>query len=141
MALTAQAIINALTLLPHPEGGHYAETFRDPRQVGGRAASTAIIYLLQAGERSQWHRVDAAEVWHHYAGDPLELCLSEDGHATTTLRLGPNLLAGERPQRVVGAGVWQSATSLGAFTLAGCTVSPGFRFEGLEMAPPGWEPG
>ena len=134
-------IIARLGMKPHPEGGHYVETFRDAVAVGERAASTAIYYLLQAGERSHWHRVDAAEIWHFHAGAPLALDLSEDGANRTRVTLGIDLAAGEWPQGVVPAGTWQSATSLGAWTLVGCTVAPGFRFEGFEMAPPGWEPG
>jgi len=133
-------IIARLGMKPHPEGGHYVETFRDAVAVGERAASTAIYYLLQAGERSHWHRVDAAEIWHFHAGAPLALDLSEDGANRTRVTLGIDLAAGEWPQGVVPAGTWQSATSLGAWTLVGCTVAPGFRFEGFEMAPPGWEP-
>jgi predicted cupin superfamily sugar epimerase len=137
---TGQEIIDALDLQPHPEGGWYAETFRD-ESVGGRPASTAIYYLLQAGERSHWHRVrDAAEVWHFYAGDTLLLRIS-DGTAVQEVRLGPDIAAGERPQAVVPADAWQSAEPLGAFTLVGCTVAPGFEFSSFEMAPAGWEPG
>jgi predicted cupin superfamily sugar epimerase len=136
----AHEIIALLGLLPHPEGGHYRETFRDPRQVDGRAASTAIYFLLAAGEVSHWHRVDAVEVWHWYAGASLELSISVDGKLVTIGRLGANLAADEQPQAVVPAGAWQSARSLGEWTLVGCTVAPGFRFEGFEMAPPGWSP-
>src|SRR5690606_12985549 len=106
-----------------------------------RGASTAIYYLLQAGERSHWHRVDATEVWHWYGGAPLRLTISENGRTAAALVLGPDLAAGQRPQVVVPAGAWQTAESLGAWTLTGCTVAPAFRFEGFEMAPPGWEPG
>lgn len=138
--ISAADIIAALGLQPHPEGGHYRETFRD--QAGGpRGHSTAIYYLLQAGERSHWHRVDAVEIWHHHAGAPLALSLSADGGSVETLRLGPDILAGERPQGIVPTGVWQAAESLGAWTLVGCTVAPGFDFAGFEMAPPGWQPG
>ena len=139
--LAAHDIIAALGMHPHPEGGHFVETFRDEAGSSGRAASTAIYYLLQAGERSHWHRVDASEVWHHYAGAALSLTLSADGGSATAHVLGTDLAAGERPQIVVKAGVWQAATSLGAWSLVGCTVAPGFRFEGFEMAPPGWAPG
>ena len=138
--LDAAAIIRLLDLWPHPEGGHYRETFRDPREIDGRSVSTAIYYLLDVGECSEWHRVDAAEGWHHYAGAPLALTISPDGHDATAYRLGPNLAVGERPQLVVPAGHWQSATSLGAWTLVGCTVSPGFDFAGFELAPPDWRP-
>ena len=141
----AAAIIRALGLQPHPEGGHYCETFRDPVTVGSgeaaRGASTAIYYLLQAGERSHWHRVDAAEVWHWYAGAPLALTVSEDGRTAETRQLGPDLAAGQRPQLAVPAKAWQAAESRGAWTLVGCTVAPAFRFEGFEMAPPDWKPG
>lgn len=137
---TAGDIIRLLGMKPHPEGGHYVETFRDSKMAAGRAASTAIYFLLRRGERSHWHKVDAAEAWHFYAGDALRLRLSRYGEGTDIRVLGPNLLTGERPQIVVPAGVWQSAESLGDWTLVGCTVAPGFGFEGLEMAPKGWEP-
>ena len=139
--MTPQEIITALGMQRHPEGGWYTETFRDA--VGGeRGHSTAIYYLLEAGETSHWHRVhDAVEIWHHYAGAPLALSLSSDGSDKQTLTLGPDVLAGERPQGVVPAGWWQSARSLGVFTLVGCTVAPGFTFAAFEMAPPGWKPG
>lgn len=135
--MTAEDIIRALDLKPHPEGGHFRETFRD--EGAPRGASTAIYYLLREGERSHWHRVDAAEVWHFYAGDPLELSTS-DGRTVTTHILGPKIAAGERPQIIVPKNVWQSARPLGAYTLIGCTVAPAFEFEGFEMAPPGWRP-
>lgn len=136
--MTADDIIRALDLNPHPEGGHFRETFRDAG--GARGASTAIYYLLKQGERSHWHRVDAAEVWHFYAGDPLELALSTDGRTTQTCVLGTNIAKGEQPQIIVPKNVWQSAQPLGAFTLVGCTVAPAFMFEGFEMAPPNWRP-
>jgi len=138
--LSAQAVIRLLDLAPHPEGGHFRETFRDPRIIEGRSASTAIYYLLAAGETSEWHRVDAAETWHFYAGAPLVLTVSPDGHDAQARHLGSELGSGQRPQITVPAGHWQSATSLGAWTLVGCTVAPGFRFEGFEMAPPDWRP-
>lgn len=135
-SLTAADIVRLLDLVPHPEGGHFRETFRDARRVeGGRAASTAIYFLLARGERSHWHRVDAVEVWHFHAGAPLRLEIAE-----TQLILGPDLAAGERPQAIVPAGAWQAAESLGAWTLVGCTVAPGFAFEGFELAPEGWRP-
>jgi predicted cupin superfamily sugar epimerase len=135
------AIIARLGLAPHPEGGHYAETWRDPGPPGGRGSGTAILYLLQAGERSHWHRVDAVEIWHFHAGAPLELALSPDGQTVETHRLGPDILAGAVPQVIVPAGWWQAARPLGAWGLVGCTVSPAFSFAGFEMAPPGWSPG
>lgn len=138
--MTADEIIALLGLAPHPEGGHYVQTFVDPERVDGRARSTAIYFLLKAGEVSRWHRVDAVEIWHWHAGAPLELAVS-DGAGTTRFRLGADLAAGERPQGIVPAGAWQSARSLGDWSLVGCTVAPGFRFEGFELAAPGWEPG
>ena len=134
------AVIAALGLAPHPEGGWYRETWRDRPADGSRGAGTAILFLLKAGEVSHWHRVDAAELWHWHAGAPLALTLSPDGHATATQRVGPDLAAGELPQRIVAAGCWQSAASLGRWTLAGCTVSPAFTFAGFELAPPAWRP-
>ena len=139
--MTADDIIRLLDLKPHPEGGHFRETFRDPTTNSGRAVSTAIYYLLKAGETSRWHRVDAGEVWHFYAGDALELSLSRDEVAVERLELGMNLAKSQRPQIIVSAGVWQSAKPLGAFTLVGCTVAPGFEFKGFEMAGPDWAPG
>jgi predicted cupin superfamily sugar epimerase len=135
------AIIAALELQPHPEGGHYVETFRDTA-IGpkGRARSTAIYFLLRAGERSHWHKVDAVEVWHHYAGAPLRLSIAEAEKLVDDRILGSDLLAGERPQAAVPAGAWQSAESLGEWTLVGCTVAPGFRFEGFQLAAPDWSP-
>jgi len=166
-APNAAEIISLLGLTPHPEGGHFRETFRDgtlvtcdtasssgsdvpettgeggdlPRRERCRAASTAIYFLLMRGERSRWHRVDAAEVWHHYGGAPLEISiLKSQGDEITRLRLGNDLRASERPQAVVTAGYWQSAATLGEWTLAGCTVAPGFEFSGFELAPAEWQP-
>ena len=107
--------------------------------AGGRGTGTAIYYLLRKGETSHWHRIDAAEVWHWYAGDALELAVS-DGHKTETYRLGPALDKGEHPQIVVPKNLWQSARPLGAYALVGCTVAPGFTFECFELAPPNWRP-
>ena len=133
-------IIEALGMQRHPEGGWFVETFRDARGEA-RAHSTAIYYLLEAGDCSHWHRVrDAAEVWHFYAGDPLLLKIS-DGGRTEEITLGTDLAGGERPQAVVPADFWQSARPLGRFALVGCTVAPGFEFASFEMAPPGWSPG
>lgn len=129
-------MIRLLDLKPHPEGGHFRETFRDPRHVdGGRAASTAIYFLLRRGQRSHWHRVDAAEAWHWYAGSALILQID-----TSSVRLGPDLAAGERPQAVVPARTWQAAETTGDWTLCGCTVAPGFEFKGFGLAPEGWNP-
>lgn len=140
--MTADDVVALLKMQPHPEGGFYAETFRDDfTDETGRAASTLIYFLLPEGILSRWHKVDAVETWHWYAGDPLELSISPDGHAKQVLTLGNDLLAGQRPQGVVPRDGWQQARSLGAWTLVGCTVAPGFQFEGFEMAPEGWEPG
>lgn len=133
-------IVEVLNMQPHPEGGYYVETWRDTEGVDGRAHSSAIYYLLAAGDFSHWHRVDAAEIFHYYAGAPLSITLSPDGHEAEAFRLGPNIKAGERPQLVIPKGVWQTSTSLGAWTLVGCTVSPAFEFSGFEMAPPDWRP-
>jgi uncharacterized protein len=138
--MDAIRIVDVLDLQPHPEGGMYAETWRAAANTGERAASTAIYFLLRAGERSQWHRIDATEIWHFYAGDALELQTSVDGRTVETARLGADLLAGERPQLVVAPHAWQAARTLGAWTLVGCTVSPGFEFAGFELATEGWEP-
>jgi hypothetical protein len=138
--VTADEIIAALGLTPHPEGGHYAETFRDAEAADGRSHSTAIYYLLKRGERSHWHRVDAAEVWHHYAGAALEIGMAPDDGPATMHLLGKDLAAGMRPQIVGPAGHWQAAWPTGAWTLVGCTVAPGFDFAGFEMAPEGWTP-
>lgn len=137
---TAQEIIAALGLQRHPEGGWYIQTFEDTEQSNGRAHSTAIYYLLEGGERSHWHTVDAIEIWHYHAGAPLELGLSSDGHEKRVLTIGPDILAGQTPQGIVRKGEWQSARSLGDWTLVGCTVAPGFQFAGFIMAPDGWEP-
>jgi len=139
--IDAAQIIETLDLKPHPEGGHFGETWRAPAKPGERSAGTAIYYLLQAGEVSHWHRVDAAEAWHWYAGAALELALSPDGCEVIRHLLSADITSDARPQLVIPAGVWQSARSLGDWTLVGCTVSPGFEFSGFEMAPAGWQPG
>jgi len=138
--MTANEIIAMLDLAPHPEGGWYRETWRAPTTGDARASGTSIYFLLAAEQFSHWHRVDAAEIWHWYAGAPLVLSLSENGHDAEAAILGPELTADQRPQRIVPAGWWQSATSLGGWTLVGCTVSPGFQFAGFELAPPDWRP-
>jgi hypothetical protein len=134
----ADAIIRALKLKPHPEGGHFRETFRDPK--GKRAFSTAIYFLLKRGEASRWHRIDVAEVWHWYGSSPLELLIAKDRKKPKRHVLGGDLAKGERPQIVVPAGYWQAARSLGSHTLAGCTVAPGFVFEKFELGdlPSAW---
>ncbi|MGX5666978.1 cupin domain-containing protein [Rhizobium daejeonense] len=138
--MQAEDIIRTLGMQRHPEGGWFVETYRD--QAGApRGHSTAIYYLLEAGEQSHWHRVrDAVEVWHYYAGAPLTLRSSPDGDAVETIVLGPDLAKGERPQAIIPAGGWQAAESLGAFTLVGCTVAPGFEYSSFEMASPDWKP-
>jgi hypothetical protein len=137
-ALGAADAIRLLRLQPHPEGGHFRETFRDREGEGCRAASTAIYFLLARGERSHWHRIDAVEVWHWHAGAPLMLAIAAPDGRATTLRLGPDLAAGEEPQAIVPAHAWQAAESLGDWTLVGCTVAPGFSFASFELAPPDW---
>lgn len=141
LVISAQEIIDLLALAPHPEGGHYRETWRENVVEGDRGAGSAIYYLLGAGERSHWHRVDAAEIWHYYGGAALALSISADNGMTEEFRLGTDLASGERPQAIVAKGAWQSAVSLGDWTLVGCTVSPAFEFAGFEMAPPDWSPG
>ncbi len=139
--MQANAIIQRLGLLPHPEGGHFLETFRDNEKINGRARSTAILYLLKAGETSRWHRIDAVETWHWYSGAPLELHLSPDGRSRQSLILGNLLAEGQSPQIIVPSRCWQMARSRGDYTLVGCTVAPGFEFNGFELADDGWEPG
>ena len=133
--MEADDIIELLGLTPHPEGGYYRETFRDTAAVNGRARSTAIYFLLKEGQVSHWHRVDAVEIWHWHAGAALQLDIAEtaDG-GLTTYTLGSHLAAGERPQAIVPMSHWQRARSLGKWTLVGCTVAPGFQFEGFELA-------
>ncbi len=150
--LTAQDVIRLLDLKPHPEGGHFRETFRDtpPRyspllaeeggEGVGRAASTAIYFLLSRGERSHWHRIDAVEVWHWYAGAPLALEIAHEPGRLERLTLGRDFAFGEHPQAIVPVHAWQAAQSLGDWTLCGCTVAPGFDYSGFELAPPGWAP-
>ena len=134
-------VIRELRLSPHPEGGWYRESFRDAgTSSDGRAKSTAIYFLLKTGETSHWHRIDAAEIWLWHAGAPLALSISSDGEASTTHRIGVDLAAGERPQAVVPAHAWQSAKSLGEWTLVSCVVAPGFEFSAFELAAPDWRP-
>lgn len=140
-SLTAAAVIRLLNLKPHPEGGHFREMFRDERQVDGEhAASTAIYFLLARGERSHWHRIDAVEMWHWYAGAPLELEIAQGEGRNERVTLGNDLASGQRPQAVVPAHAWQAAQTLGDWTLCGCTVAPGFEFKHFELAPKGWSP-
>lgn len=136
---TPAEIIARLNMTPHPEGGHYVETFRDAHMVGDRPQSTAIYYLLQKGERSHWHRIDAIEIWHFYGGAPLKLSVvREDG--VRDVILGGDIAGGQTPQCVVPRRAWQAAESLGDWTLTGCTVAPGFDFAGFELAPPDFNP-
>jgi predicted cupin superfamily sugar epimerase len=134
------AIIDLLGMRPHPEGGWYAETWRDDGGDGGRGAGSAIYYLLAAGQRSHWHRVDATEIWHHYAGAPLVLSVHAADASARDIVLGDDLAAAQVPQAVVPTGAWQAAETSGPWTLVGCTVSPAFSFDGFELAPPGWSP-
>ena len=138
--MTADEIIARLDLAPHPEGGWYRQTWIAAAAEGERAAGTAILFLLRAGEASHWHRVDADEIWHFHAGAPLALrvAATEAGPARSEL-LGADLEAGQTPQRIVPAGHWQAARSLGDWTLVSCTVSPAFRFDGFELAPPDFD--
>ena len=137
---TAAEVIARLELKPHTEGGHYRETFRDNRcDASGRSFSTAIYFLLARGERSHWHRIDAVEAWHYYAGSALTLQIADDS-GQCSIRLGPDLAAGEVPQAIVPAQAWQAAESTGDWTLVGCTVAPGFDFAKFELAKPDWFP-
>ena len=138
--MTAEDVIQMLALEPHPEGGWYRQTWE--ADGAGRASGTSIYFLLKAGERSHWHRVDATEIWHHYAGAPLRLRISETEQGPVeTQKLGPDLRSGARPQVIVPKHFWQSAAAApdGGWALVGCTVSPGFRFEGFELALPDFD--
>lgn len=138
--MTAEGIIATLGLAPHPEGGWYRQTWAAEAAPGLRPAGTAILFLLAHGERSHWHRVDATEIWHFHAGAPMELAMStRDEGPAMAHRLGPDVMAGDMPQLIVPARFWQSARTLGGWTLVSCTVSPGFRFDGFELAPPGFD--
>ena len=139
--LSAAEVIALLELERHPEGGWFRQTFADPSPVGDRHLSTAIYYLLEGHDLSAWHRVDAAEVWHWHAGAPLRLRLSHHGKSIDEYILGPDLKNAERPQVIVPRHCWQTAKSMGAWTLVGCTVAPGFQFSGFEIAHSEWEPG
>ena len=140
--LSAQEVVRLLDLTPHPEGGFYRETFRDARLIDARrAASTAIYYLLPAGQISAWHRVDAAEIWHFYAGAPLELKLSPDGARRASSGSAPILRRANDRRRSSRPASGRAAKSLGAWTLVGCTVAPAFEFARFELAPAGFSPG
>lgn len=136
--MTADEIIALLDLSPHPEGGHYRQTWQ--AKGDGRSPGTCIYFVLKAGERSHWHRVDAGEIWHFYSGAPLRLMRAPiDSGPRQDMILGPDLAAGQRPQGIVEPGHWQAAETLGDWTLVGCTVSPGFQFEGFELAAPSFD--
>jgi predicted cupin superfamily sugar epimerase len=135
MSDEATDLIRQLKLKPHPEGGWFRETFCDAKTSRGRAHSTAIYFLLKKGEASRWHRIDAAEIWHWYAGAPLELCIAQDLTKPKRHILGNRFARGEQPQIVVPAKAWQCARSLGAYTLVGCTVAPAFVFDKFELLP------
>jgi predicted cupin superfamily sugar epimerase len=138
--MDARAVIQRLDLAPHPEGGWYRETWRAEAADGARGAGTAILFLLEAGRRSHWHRVDATEVWLHQAGGPLTLFTAE-GAGVVQRRLGPDILAGDELQAVVAPGQWQAAEAGEGWVLVACVVAPAFEFPGFELAPPGWAPG
>ncbi len=138
--MTADQIIAHLNLAPHPEGGHYRQTWIAEAADGARPAGTSIYFLLKASERSHWHRVDATEIWHYYAGAPLILSMApSEAGPRSDLTLGPDLSAGQAPQLIVPKDHWQAARTTGDYTLVGCTVSPAFQFEGFELAAPGFD--
>ncbi len=139
--LSAKQVIEQLGLRPHPEGGFFCETYRHIATDGGRGLSTAIYFLLTADNYSHWHRIDAVEVWHWYCGAALTLTISEDGQEAVPHQLGSDIMRGQRPQVIIPPNAWQSAETLGDWSLVGCTVTPAFSFEGFEMAPPNWRPG
>jgi len=138
--VTAAEIIARLDLAPHPEGGWYRQTWIAEAPEGQRPAGTAILFLLEAHQASHWHRVDADEIWHWHAGAPVNLRIAADDRGPARAEvLGPDLAVGQMPQRIVPAGHWQAARPLGGWALVGCTVSPAFRFQGFELAPPGFD--
>lgn len=139
--MTAAEVVALLGLEPHIEGGFYRQTFADATNAAGRPHSTLIYYLLTDRQSGAWHRVDSAEVWHWYAGAPMRLDISRDGKTVTEHALGNDLASGERPQVVIPGNAWQRAACLGDWSLAGCTVAPGFQFSKLEQAEDGWQPG
>ena len=138
----AKALIETLGLAPHPEGGWYRETWRAETSPGERASATSILFLLEAGQRSHWHKVDATELWLFHAGSALRLeTAASDTGPIRAARLGPDVLSGEQPQLRVEAGDWQSAEADLGWALVSCVVSPGFEYAGFTLAPPGWAPG
>jgi uncharacterized protein len=136
----AAALIAALDLQPHPEGGWYRETWRAPAAAGERSAGTAILFLLERGQRSHWHRVDADELWFWHAGTPIDLGVEQEGGKVAWMSLGGDIASGQAPQGLVPVGRWQSAEARSGWALVSCTVTPGFDFSGFELAPPGWTP-
>jgi len=136
-----RALIETLGLAPHPEGGWYRETWRAEAAAGQRGVATAIHFLLEVGQRSHWHRVDAAELWLFHAGSPLLLETAPSGAGpVAAARLGPDVLAGEVPQLLVPPDHWQAASADRGWALVSCVVAPAFDFAGFELAPPGWAP-
>ncbi len=143
MTDAAATLIETLGLQPHPEGGWYRETWRESAAGDGgeRGHATAIYFLLEAGQRSHWHRVDGSELWLFHAGAPLELRIAPgDAGPVETIRIGTDLAAGERPQAIVPHGWWQATEARDGWALVSCIVAPGFEFSGFELAPPGWSP-
>lgn len=134
-------MIDALGLRPHPEGGWYREMWRADAPPGERAGGTTIFFLLEAGQASHWHKVDAEELWFWHAGAPLDLSIAPKAGPIETVTLGGDVLAGQMPQGRVPTGWWQAARTLGGWTLVSCAVVPGFEFAGFTLAPKGWEPG
>jgi uncharacterized protein len=141
-AAEARALIAALGLVPHPEGGWYRETWRADAAPDERASATAILFLLEEGQGSHWHTVDAAELWFWHAGHPIALSrAADDAGPIETIMLGPDVAAGQMPQGLIPTGHWQAAEARHGWALVSCVVSPGFRFSGFTLAPPGWQPG
>ncbi len=137
-----RALIANLGLAPHPEGGWYRETWRAAAAEGARPSATAILFLLEEGRRSHWHKVDAAELWFWHAGSDLALAMAADDHGPVeTIRLGPDVLAGMRPQQLIAPHAWQAAHADDGWALVSCVVSPGFAFAGFTLAEPEWTPG
>jgi len=138
--MTSDDVIRILGLEPHPEGGHYRQVYEHVPTDGGRGFMNSIYFLLRAGDRSHWHRLDAPEIWSYHAGSPVTVSVWTEGRPVETYRLGNNLAAGERPQVMVPAGAWQAGESLGDWSLIGCVVAPAFQFSGFELAPRDWSP-
>lgn len=141
-AAEAHRLIDALSLQPHPEGGWYRETWRADAEPGARASATAILFLLEGEQKSHWHTVDATEIWLFHAGSALRLdTAADDGGPVNSVRLGPDVIAGETPQHCIAPGQWQAAEADRGWALVSCVVSPGFEFSGFTLAPPHWTPG